>query len=173
MLSFLARLSLTASALAPVCLTLAWVAWYQAENVVALVALCVAGLLTCGCILLLRYARRSIEIIPFNAQGLEPADAESLAFMLIYLLPLFTDKVATLNWELWVPVIIVFSVIVGTGYAYHFNPLLSLLRWHFYKVTAQDGVVYILITKKHLRTAASIHRVGQLTEYILIDLDGS
>src|SRR5215217_2273331 len=80
-------------------------------------------------------------------------------------------KIEALNWELWVPIVVVFAIIIGTGYGYHFNPLLGIMRWHFYKVTSEDGVTYVLITKKHLRTAAGIHRVGQLTEYILLDLE--
>lgn len=172
MLSSIARLVLTATAMAPVSLTYAWVSFYQGEYALAAVAFVTAALLTTVCVSLLSYIRRQIESLPFNAQSIEPADAESLGFMLLYLLPLFTDEIATLNWELWVPLLIIFAVMIGTGYSYHFNPLLGLLRWHFYKVTSEEGVTYVLITKKHLRTAAGVHRVGQLTEYILIDLEG-
>ncbi len=91
--------------------------------------------------------------------------------MLLYLLPLFTDKINTLNWELWIPVIAIFSFITAFGYSYHFNPLLGLMGWHFYKVESTDGVTFVLITKKHLRTAADTLMVGQLTEYILLDLE--
>jgi hypothetical protein len=45
-----------------------------------------------------------------------------------------------------------------------------MLGWHFYKVTTSDGVTYVLITRKQLRRAAELMQVGQLTEYILIDL---
>ena len=62
-------------------------------------------------------------------------------------------------------------MITATGYNYHFNPLLGLLKWHFYKVQSNEGVTYVLITKKQLRTAANAVTVGQLTEYILIDLE--
>ena len=172
MLSSLARAMLTATAIAPVSLTYAWVAFYQEEYIISAIATAIAVILTVLCIKLLGYVRKQIEDIPFKASSIEPADAESLGFMLLYLLPLFTDDIADLNWELWLPLIIVFGVMVGTGYSYHFNPLLGLLKWHFYKVTSESGVTYVLITKKHLRTASGVHRVGQLTEYILIDLEG-
>lgn len=171
MLSTIARILLTATAIAPVSLTYAWVAFYQGQIKIALISAGVAAVLTALCIWLLRYVRSNIESLPFKAESVEPADAESFGFMLLYLLPLFTDKIEVLNWELWIPLTLVFAVIIGAGYGYHFNPLLSLLRWHFYKVTSEDGVTYVLITKKHLRTAAGVSRVGQLTEYILIDLD--
>ncbi len=172
MLSTLARLTLTATSIAPVSITYAWVSFYQGAHVVAAVSLSVAIVLVIVCVLLLRYVRTQAEALRFKAQSLEPADGENIGFMLLYLLPLFTDRIDTLNWELWIPLIGIFSVVVGTGYGYHFNPLLGLLRWHFYKVTSEDGVTYVLITKKHLRTASGVHRVAQLTEYILIDLEG-
>jgi hypothetical protein len=118
----------------------------------------------------LSFAQKNLEALQFKAKSIEPADSESFGFMLLYLLPLFTDKIGTLNWELWIPIIVVFSIITVTGYGYHFNPLLGILQWHFYKVTSEDGVTYVLITRKHLRTAVGPLRVGQLTEYILIDL---
>ncbi|APX85009.1 hypothetical protein BV511_09960 [Methylorubrum extorquens] len=171
MLSSIARILLTATAIAPISLTYAWVSVYQGQVKIA-VACCILGaVLWISCVVLLNYVRNNIEALPFKTASAEPADAESFGFLLLYLLPLFTDKIETLNWELWIPITLVFSIIIGTGYGYHFNPLLSLLRWHFYKITSDDGVTYVLITKKHLRTAARIHRVGQLTEYILIDLE--
>lgn len=172
MLNSVARILLTATAVAPVSLTYAWVAFYQGQHFVAVLSLGLATVLVASCVALLSYVRRNTEALPFSPRSIEPADAESFGFMLLYLLPLFTDKIEMLNWELWIPLTVVFAVIIGAGYGYHFNPLLSLLRWHFYKVTSDSGVTFVLITKKHLRTAAGVHRVGQLTEYILIDLDG-
>jgi hypothetical protein len=46
------------------------------------------------------------------------------------------------------------------------------MGWHFYKVGTKEGVTYVLITKKHLRNATETIEVGQLTEYIVLDLGG-
>jgi hypothetical protein len=170
MLSRLARLLLTASSIAPVSFTYAWVALVQHQKTVAIWATVVGVVAVIACLGLLRYARRTIESFAFETNSIEPADTESLGFMLLYLLPLFTDKISDLHWELWIPILVVFSVIVATGYGYHFNPLLGIFQWHFYKITSRDGVTYVLITKKHIRTAAKQLRVGQLTEYMLLDL---
>jgi hypothetical protein len=171
MLSFAARLLLTATSIAPVSLTYSWVAFYQGQQLIAAIALAIAGGALCLCLLLLRHVRKNAEILRFETSSIEPADAENIGFMLLYLFPLFTDRIGDLNCELWIPILGIFAVVVGTGYGYHFNPLLGLLKWHFYKVTSKEGVSYVLITKKHLRTARAVHRVGQLTEYILIDLE--
>jgi len=171
MLSALARIMLTASAIAPVCFTYTWVAITQGESGVAFVALGAGIIAVFMCLAVLGYAQTNLEVMPFKPETIEAADSENMAFMLLYLLPLFTDKINTLNWSLWLPTLAVFAVITATGYGYHFNPLLGLMRWHFYKVSSAEGVTYILITKKHLRTAASTLSVGQLTEYIIIDLE--
>ena len=44
------------------------------------------------------------------------------------------------------------------------------MGWHFYKVLSKEGVAYVLVTKKQLLDAKNTVLVGQLTEYILIDL---
>jgi hypothetical protein len=170
MLSTLARLMLTASSIAPVGFTYAWVAYFQGQAKVAIIAALVGVAAVILCLLVLRYARKKLEKLKFNLQTIEAADSENLGFMLLYLLPLFTDKIVTLNWELWIPTVLVFGLIIATGYGYHFNPLLGILQWHFYKITSIEGVTYVLITKKHLRSAEEPLTVGQLTEYILIDL---
>ena len=107
----------------------------------------------------------------FEAVAVEAADRENIAFLLLYLLPLFTVEIATLNWQVWIPALLIFGTVVATGYTYHFNPLLGLLGWHFYKVNTKEGVTYVLITKKHLQTATEAVTVGQLTEYIVMDLE--
>jgi hypothetical protein len=44
------------------------------------------------------------------------------------------------------------------------------MGWHFYKVGTPEGVTYVLITRKQLRSATGTIEVGQLTEYIVIDV---
>jgi hypothetical protein len=108
----------------------------------------------------------------FATTTVEAADRENIAFLLLYLLPLFTTDFATLNWDVWIPAVLIFGAVVATGYSYHFNPLLGLMGWHFYKVGTREGVTYVLITKKQLRDAPGALEVGQLTEYIVMDVGG-
>jgi hypothetical protein len=172
MFNILARLLLTSTALAPVGLTYAWVAFMQGYHDSGWRILLLSLGLVIVCILLLWSAKLSLPISRFKAESVEAADHENTAFLLLYVMPLFTSKFEALDWQFWVPTLIIFAIITATGYHYHFNPLLSLFGWHFYKVGSREGVTYILITRKHLRTAATELRVGQLTEYILIDVGG-
>lgn len=172
MLNWFARLLLTSTAIAPVLITYAWMAYRDGalQQSAILLGLCV--LLVFLCIGMLVYSTRQLERTQFKATSVEAADGENTAFLLLYLLPLFTADFASLNWQLWVPAILIFGVVVATGYSYHFNPLLGLLGWHFYKVGTAEGVTYVLITKRHLKNATETIEVGQLTEYIVLDLGG-
>lgn len=172
MLSWFAKLLLTSTAIAPVLLTYSWVAYQADECRLAGVLLGVCVVLVGVCIGMLRYARTHLERVKFSATTVEAADRENMGFLLLYLLPLFTAPFATLNWQVWVPAIVIFGAVVATGYSYHFNPLLGLMGWHFYKVSTKEGVTYVLITKKQLRNANETIEVGQLTEYIVMDVGG-
>lgn len=172
MLNWIARLLLTSTAIAPVLLTYAWVAYQADKCIQAIVLLGVCAALFLICLGMLSYSRNHLERLNFNAVSVEAADRENTAFLLLYLLPLFTADFTSLNWQLWVPAILIFAVVVATGYSYHFNPLLGLMGWHFYKVNTAEGVTYVLVTKRHLHNATETLEVGQLTEYIILDLGG-
>lgn len=169
MLSSFAKLLLTATAIAPVGFSYAWVAYTEGRLNVALLAVAASLWLVLVCIWMLRYARKNLESSVFHISTVEAADRENMTFLLLYLLPLFTASFASLNWQVWIPILVIFAVIVSTGYSYHFNPLLGLMGWHFYKVSTPEGVTYVLITKKELRSAQDGLTVVQLTEYIVLD----
>lgn len=170
MFSRLAKTLLITSAVAPIGLVYAWVAFNEGRTYWA-VGLVVACVILVGCCLwVFTSARRMLERFPFKPQSVEAADRENIAFMLLYLSPLFTAQFGQLNMTLLIPTIFIFTLLTATGYSYHFNPLLGLIGWHFYKVTSAEGVTYVMITRKQLRNTNQISQVGQLTEYILIDL---
>lgn len=171
MQNWIARLLLTSTALAPVGITYAWVAAVQGECSVGATIFSISILLVVSCLAVLARAKKNLPASDFKASSVEAADHENTAFLLLYVMPLFTQKFETLEWQFWVPTLIIFAVITATGYNYHFNPMLGLLGWHFYKVESTEGVTFILITKKQLRTAANTIKVGQLTEYMLLDLE--
>lgn len=171
MSNWLAKLLLTSTAIAPVLLTYAWVAYQAGERKEAIELLVACLFLVVVCIVLLRYAKSHLERMKFSTTTAEAADRENIGFLLLYLLPLFTSPFSTLNWQVWIPALAIFAAVVATGYSYHFNPLLGLMGWHFYRVGTEEGVTYVLITKKHLREATKAIEVGQLTEYIVIDLE--
>lgn len=170
MFSRIIKMTLVATSIAPIALVAAWVAFSERFYWTAFLLLATAGVLFLLCLLVLSQAKKQLEKFDFKPSTVEAADRESTVFMLLYLSPLFAAQFGSINWNVLVPTIAIFLLLTATGYSYHFNPLLGLLGWHFYKVTSSEGVTYVLVTKKQLRNTGQIGKVGQLTDYILMDL---
>ena len=171
MVSLSAKLALTSTALAPVGFTYAVSAWAAGENKAATIIVFVSIFLVILCSTIFAASRRQLAPFQFQIDSLEVADRENTSLIIVYLLPLFTADFEALNWVVWIPAILVIAITVGTGYSYHFNPILGMLGWHFYKATTPDGVSYVVLTKKELRSTRKDMKVGQLTEYIVVDLE--
>jgi len=171
MFSVFAKLLLVLTAIAPVAFVYSWVMVTEEKYWEASGLAVVAMVLVAICIDLLKKAATHLERMEFRPTTVEAADRENIAFLLLYVSPLFAAPFGTINLSVIVPTIIVFGILTATGYSYHFNPLLGIMGWHFYKVTSEHGVTFVLITKKHLRRAGEATSVGQLTDYILIDLE--
>jgi len=173
MLNWVSKLLLTSTALAPVLLVYAWVMYADSKNWTALGLVLLAAILVGIMLWLLSYCQKHLERSTFKVTSIEAADREYITFILLYLAPLFTAEFSDLNLNILIPTVMIFILVISTGYGYHFNPLLGILGWHFYKVNTDEGVTYVLITKKQLRSAKQCLKVGQLTEYIVIDLPES
>lgn len=169
-LNWLGKLLLTSTAIAPVLFTYA-LSLYLSERWMFALLLTILGItLFIACIFFINYAKANLERINFSARTVEAADRENMVFLVLYLLPLFTGQFTAPDWPVWIVAVVIFAVVVGTGYNYHFNPMLGIMGWHFYKASTEEGITYVLITKKQLRTSSKRLEVGQLTEYIVLDL---
>ena len=123
------------------------------------------------CLWLLHIGKKKLEMFEFSISKVEVADRENMAFLLLYLTPLLKVQFDDSSWPIWVITIAIFALVVATGYGYHFNPLLGLFGWHFYKVGTKEEVTYVLITKRQLRSTIRKMKAVQLTEYIIMDIE--
>ena len=171
MLSKLAVFLLTATAFAPALLVYAWLWAAQCYYWEAIYSVIACFVLVVLCLGLMAYAKKNLATIPYVTKSIETVDSETMNFLLIYLMPLITRDLATYNWKAWIVIAIIFCVVVATSYSYHFNPLLVIFRYHFYKVSDKEGMSYVLITRRRLFKANEDLRVGRLSEYILIEKD--
>lgn len=125
-------------------------------------------LLIC-CLAIINVAKRRLETLPINISTIKTADRESLGFILVYLLPLANTSNAEINVSVLIFVAILFFLIVFTSNAYHFNPLLSFFGYHFYEVTTESGITYILITRKNITNGKKVKSIVQLSEYMILE----
>lgn len=112
-----------------------------------------AVLLVCLCWLLLRYSAKSAQQHEIHIKEFERNDKEVLAFLLTYLLPFVSSDKLTFVGD-WFTGAYVFGVILLVfthAGAFHFNPLLGLMGYHFYSFKNDDGVSQLLISRTELR----------------------
>ena len=162
------RLLFTSTAMAPVGLTYAG-AVFRVEPVKAGFAAFMVILLIGVALLFISHAKREFEEIEVRAQSVEAADRENVAFLLLYVSPVFTSTISQLNWSVLGPTLLVFAVVTATGYGYHFNPLLGILGWHAYRISDINGVTYVVFTRKQMRSTLDAMKAVQLSEYVLLD----
>lgn len=184
MLNRLAKLALVSTALAPICLTLWFVAISSAWQGNLLLAdnlaahwqvgssyLLTALALSCLCFGLVRLSasRYGLERLPVKIKSVKTADKEIVGFLLVYLLPLINQSQSTISLPVLVFVAVVFFFIVYNSHAYHFNPLLGFFGYHFFEVTIEGDITYVLITRQNITDCKSVSQVVQLTEYMILD----
>ncbi|MCU5783196.1 hypothetical protein MA04_02496 [Alcanivorax balearicus MACL04] len=184
MLNKLAKLALVSTALAPICLTLWFVeinsAWQHdaswPENLAnhwlvgssyLLAALVLSAL--CFGLVWLSASRHGLERLPVKIKSVKTVDKEIVGFLLVYLMPLINQSQNTISVPVLMFVAVVFFFIVYNSHAYHFNPLLGFFRYHFFEVTIEGDITYVLITRQNITDCKSVSQVVQLTEYMILD----
>lgn len=115
--------------------------------------LAVALLLVFLCWAVLAYASRNAQKHTLHIKEFERDNKEVLAFLVAYLLPfLSNDKMGfTVDWLTGTYVLGLIFLVVAHAGAFHFNPVMGLLGYHFYTVKEGDGVSDLLISRVELR----------------------
>lgn len=154
MLNHLAKLMLVATSLAPILGAVAvnhlsngkpW--WYWGSWLMAGV------LLTFICWGLLRHASDHGQQQTITVEDFESNDKEIVAFLLAYLLPFISSDNMTFegDWLTGAYILLIIFLVVAHAGAFHFNPVMGLLGYHFYGVKTKDGVSQLLITKQPMK----------------------
>jgi threonine/homoserine/homoserine lactone efflux protein len=170
MLSKFAKLSLVATSLAPIFLTLWFVdfsrRWAWSDGLIYLAS---ALVLTLICGILLSLSKSRLEKLPVEITSVRTAEKEMVGFVLVYLLPLINESSLKINPKVLVFVVGLFFVVILTSYSYHFNPLVGFLGYHFYEATVSREVSYVLISRKNIRHCKNIKKVVHISEYMIME----
>ena len=175
-------LNMAATSLAPICLTLWFVEFSKAldskltifQNITAnwqvgwgyLIAVVFMSLL---CFLLVWLSGRNLEKLPVKIKAVKTVDKEIVGFLLVYLLPLMNQTNNTISLSVLVIIAVIIFFVIQKSHAYHYNPLLSFFGYHFYEVTIEGDVTYVLTTRQNTADCKSLSQVVQLTEYMMLE----
>jgi hypothetical protein len=126
-----------------------------------------AGALACVFpFLVIRAAGVQTEILAFSAKKIESQDWLLVVFVVSYFIPLIT-KLEDL--QVLALISAVSAVLLATLEAIPCHPMLHVFRYRFYKVEGANGMVYTLISRRKLLSAADIKSVRQLSPQLLLE----
>ena len=114
-------------------------------------------------------SKDKLESLPIQIKKAKSADKEIMGFFVAYVLPILFKDINVDVSTVFVFICFLAFVIWGT-HSFQVNPLLGLLGYHFYDVDSEDGISFLLMTKRKIVNVKNISRVVQLTEYLVVDL---
>lgn len=169
MFSWAAKTVLILTALAPIAIVYAYVTGVEGYHIISMILCGVCIFLGMALLYILFFSEKYLEKLDLTITSVEPVDQENTSYLLLYLSPLFFSEIGSMNLHVVIPALFIYALITSTSYSYHYNPLISLMGWHFYKVGTPEGVTYVILTRKKINNIDRIKKVGQLTEYTFID----
>lgn len=162
----IARLFLTASSIAPVCITLMFIGWVTGAKWLVVYSLITAATSWILCIALISYAKNRLETLYKKIESLSPANKEVTNYFLSYLFPLLGTNVIAEQKEYAIFFYISLLFYISFSENYNFNPVLSLHGYKFYEAEDDTGVGFVLISKEVITDIRSgSFSVVQLTDY--------
>lgn len=176
MLNWLAKLLLVSTSLSPILGAVAVNQYTLGKPVSAWAPwLLIALLLVFICWGLLRYASHAAQKHTLKITEFEDKDKEVLAFLLAYLLPFAAakDMLADVHWLTGTYVFAIILLVFTHARAFHFNPMMGLLLYHFYSVKDDDGISILLISRRELRRAGSEVQTVRLAHDIYLEIGGA
>lgn len=135
--------------------------------------LVIALLLPVICGLLLIFARSHLERQQLQITKVTSTDKEVLAYLVAYLLPLLAKDSIDYRESPGVTAFvfgIIFLAVLHSN-AFHFNPFLGCIGYHFYEVEADDGMRYLFITSETVRKQKMVSHVVQLADYVFLEVE--
>lgn len=134
-----------------------------------------AALLICLCWWLLAYAKKNAEVLVLHISEFERNDKEILGFLLTYFLPLLSANDMTFKgaWLTGAYILLVIFLVFAHAGAFHFNPVMGLLGYHFYSVKNAEGMSHVLISRVELRRAKIDIRTVRLAHGIHLNVSDS
>lgn len=166
MLTWLARLLLVLTSMAPALIVYAAVLYEAGSQDESAIALVVATGLTLFCWALIKKAGQTTAADTRAIEQPQERDGDALAFLLTYALPLVaagSDAPPTL-WGLGAFSLVMLAL-VWQQQLFHINPLLGALGYYFFAAQADDGSRVLVLTKKKTIAGGNLP-VVQLSEYL-------
>lgn len=158
------------SAFSPTLLVLAGVRFYSMGDfdTIALQLVVVSFLGIALPFLILKLVRNEAQRESFTAKKVESADYFLFVFLGSYAAPIVMKMadIDFLNASIIVSLIFLVAWFVSNIPS---HPMLYLVKFRFYKVESSDGMVYMLITRRTIRSPKDIKQVMKLSDGMIME----
>ena len=126
-----------------------------------------AGALACIFpFLVIRASAAQAEELAFSAKKVDSQDWLLVVFVVSYFIPLISNLE---DLQVLASIAVVAAMLLATLEAIPCHPMLHVFRYRFYKVEGANGMVYTLISRRKLLSAADIKSVRQLSAQLLLE----
>ncbi|SMY34983.1 hypothetical protein [Photobacterium andalusiense] len=159
------------SAFSPTLIALMIVRWldYGFDNY----CLILLGLFFFGALLFIgiyKAIERKSETINFIVKKVESQDYIIVTFLFAYSMPVIMRSIG-IDFNVLFVCVSILSVILWFISSIPTHPLMFLFKYRFYKVESNNSMVYMLISKRVIRTPESIKKVKVISSSMLIEVD--
>ena len=161
------------SSVVPVLLIFSFVWKIQKNtNKIPIVLIVIAFVLTFLFVMSFTYGKKHFAPINIRTIEIAPYDSWIFCYIITYLVP-----IASLVIDEWnVTILGILAVVIAIAIPYFNssipNPLLAIRRYHFYRVSAENGISdYVIITKKKYRNKNELKSVNRVFDFLLLDTE--
>lgn len=161
------------SATSPILLAFS-IAWVVQEKtyIVPIVSCGVAIALMIAFWISFNYAKKHLANISIRTADISPCDGWIVVYIITYLVPFANVVIGEYN--IFISSVIVILVVVCAPFVNGAipNPLLFARGYHFYQVSTEHGINYMLISKRKFRKKQDLNRINRIFEFLLLDSEG-
>jgi hypothetical protein len=119
---------------------------------------------------IMRFLRRYGEVLTFKAKKIEAMDSAMLAVVATYIIP-FVGKASEITLPAILCLTMLLAVVLWVTSSLIPHPALRCLKYRFYKIESDAGVVYTVITKRDLHDPKDLTQIRKITSSMLVEAD--
>lgn len=113
--------------------------------------------------------RSELERLTIKIKKAKSADKEVIGFFVAYALPLIFRGQSAPDLDAWLMAGGMLLFVLWSTHSMQVNPVLGMFGFHFYEVETEDGITFLMITRRKINHVKSITTVVQISDYGILE----
>lgn len=148
------------------------IAWYikKDDYIIPLAVLGIGALIFILLISMFSYGKRHLSPIQIRVSDISPNDSWLIGYIISYILPFANIVFEDFNIIVCAVIAVILLCLLPFFNDNPPNPLLFIGGYHFYQISAENGISgYLLLSKRKLRKKQDVKVIGRMFEFLLLD----